>query len=368
VAAEGVQEGYLLLGDISGYTAYLTGTELDHATGVIEDLTECIVDHLAAPLRLVKLEGDAVFTYAPGAAVSNAERVLELAEQCYVAFRDRIADVVRQTTCTCAACANVGSLDLKFVAHFGRFVVQRRPGSEDLSGADVILVHRLLKNHVSEELGISAYALLTDAFVARMQSPPQLPDHRETYGGIGTVSGVVEDLASVADARQRDRRILVAADDADVEIEIHLRAPRAVVWDWYTTPDRMVRLSTGLTGAEVRSNGDGRMGVGAELHCAHGSGRAARRIIDWKPFDYFTEDLVPVTSSLTTPPPSRTTTEFVERAAGATTLRYRAQLTKPGPVLRLMKPLARRVYLRAFREMERRFNELVDTGEIATGR
>lgn len=139
-----VQQGYLLLADISGYTAFLTGTELDHATGVIDDLTSCVVEHLPPPLRLVKLEGDAVFTYAPHDVFSNGERALELIEQCYIAFCDRIADVIRQTTCTCAACANVGTLDLKFVAHFGEFVVQHGPRGDDLAGGDVIVVHRLL--------------------------------------------------------------------------------------------------------------------------------------------------------------------------------------------------------------------------------
>jgi len=365
VASLGVQEGYLLLADISGYTAFLTGTELDHATGVVEDLTSCIVEYLPPPLRLVKLEGDAVFTYAPEAAFSNAERALELIERCYIAFRDRISDVVRQTTCTCAACANVGTLDLKFVAHFGRFVVQHRPEGEDLAGPDVIVVHRLLKNHVAEALGIQAYAMVTDAFVARMQTRPQLPEHHEVYDGLGTVSALVEDLAPVADAYRRDRRILVAGDDADVEIEIELRAPRAVVWDWYTSPDRIVRFEAGVTGAEARPNGDGRMGVGAELHCAHGSGHAVRHIVDWKPFDYFTEDLRPTRSSFTTPPPSRATNEFLRRSDSSTTLRYRVQFTEPNLTLRLMKPLARRGYRRLFLETERRFNELVERGEIA---
>jgi uncharacterized protein YndB with AHSA1/START domain len=365
MADSGVQQGYLLLADISGYTAFLTGTELDHANGVIEDLTSCIVEHLPSPLRLVKLEGDAVFTYAPEDTFSNAERALELVERCYVGFRDRISDVVRQTTCTCAACANVGTLDLKFVAHFGEFVVQHRPGGDDLAGGDVIVVHRLLKNHVSERLGILAYVLLTDAFVARMQTRPQLPEHREAYDGIGPVGGLVEDLAPVADTYRRDRRIRVAAEDADFEIELHLHAPRTLAWDWYTAPDRMVRFEAGVTGADARPNSDGRMGVGAELHCAHGSGRVVRRILDWKPVDYFTEDLDPKKSSFTTPPPSRTTSEFLDRADGSTTFRYRAEFTKANFMLRLMKPLVRRAYRRTFVETERRFNELVQSGEIA---
>jgi Protein of unknown function (DUF2652) len=364
VEKAGVEHGYLLLADISGYTAFLTGTELEHANGVIEDLTSCIVEHLPPPLRLVKREGDAVFLYAPGDVFSNAERALELVEQCYIAFRDRISDVVRQTTCTCAACANVGTLDLKFVAHFGEFVVQRRSGGEDLAGRDVIVIHRLLKNRVTERLGVRAYALITDAFVARMRTTPQLPEHSETYDTIGTVAGLVEDLTPVADAHRRNRRIVVTGDEADFQIEIHLPAARPVAWDWFTTPERMVRFEAGVTGAEARSNDDGRMGVGAELHCAHGSGRAARRILDWKPFDYLTEELEPVKSSWSTPPSSRTTTEFFDRPDGTTTLCYRARFTKPDVVLRLMKPFVRRAYRRTFLETERRFAELVERGEV----
>jgi hypothetical protein len=359
-----VQQGYLVLADISGYTAFLTGTELDHASGVIEDLTNCTLEHLPAPLRLVKLEGDAVFSYAPHEAFSNAERILELVEQCYVAFRERLSDMIRQTTCSCAACANVGTLDLKVIAHFGEFVVHHRPGGDDLAGTDVIVVHRLLKNHVSEQLGLRAYALLTDAFVARMQTRPALAEYRATCEGIGSVDTLIEDLATMADSYQQHRRVVVAAEDADVEIELHLRAPRPVVWDWYTAPERMVRFEAGVTGAEARSNDKGRMGVGAELHCAHGSGRAVRHIVDWKPFDYFTEDLDPVTSGFTTPPAFRATTEFLSRPDGSTTLRFRAVLTKPNLMLRLTKPLVRSAVRRTFLKSERQFGELVERGEV----
>lgn len=364
VSATGVEQGYLVLADITGYTAFLAGTELDHANGVIEDLTNTIVEHLPPPLRLVKIEGDAVFVYAPRDVVSNGERILELVEHCYVAFGDRIADVVRQTTCTCTACANVETLDLKFVVHFGEFVVQRRSGGEDLAGKDVIVAHRLLKNEITDRLGVRAYALLTAAFVTHMATPPQLPGHTETYATIGMIDGLVEDLAPVAAARRQGRRVVVTADDADVELEVHFPVAPAVAWDWYTTPARMVRFEAGITGADARANDAGRMGVDAELHCAHGSGRAVRRILDWKPFDYFTEELRPVKSSWSTPPASVTTSEFVERPDGTTTLRYRARLTDPNLVLRATKPLLRRLYRRTFRDTERRFRALLEHGEV----
>jgi hypothetical protein len=46
-------------------------------------------------------------------------------------------------------------------------------------------------------------------------------------------------------------------------------------------------------------------------------------------------------------------------------LRYRTRFTKPGLGLRLMKPLALRAVRRIFLATERRFNELVDSGEVA---
>jgi PDZ domain len=38
----GTRQGYLLLADISGYTAFLTGTELEHAHGIVNELTTLI--------------------------------------------------------------------------------------------------------------------------------------------------------------------------------------------------------------------------------------------------------------------------------------------------------------------------------------
>ena len=65
------QQGYLLLADISGYTAFLTGTELEHAHAIVRELTKLIRERLAPPMRFVKLEGDAVFCYADAGAFAE---------------------------------------------------------------------------------------------------------------------------------------------------------------------------------------------------------------------------------------------------------------------------------------------------------
>ena len=62
-----VRSGYLLLADISGYTAFLVGTELEHANAIVRELTTLVRVRLSPPMRFVKLEGDAVFCYADGA-------------------------------------------------------------------------------------------------------------------------------------------------------------------------------------------------------------------------------------------------------------------------------------------------------------
>ena len=54
----------LLLTDISGYTGYLAGVELDHAQDILADLMGTIVNALRPGFRLAKLEGEAAFMFA----------------------------------------------------------------------------------------------------------------------------------------------------------------------------------------------------------------------------------------------------------------------------------------------------------------
>src|SRR3954449_3884288 len=82
----GVHEGYLLLADISGYTAFLTGTELEHAHEIIQELTTLIRERLAPPMRFVKLEGDAVFCYADTETFREGERLVGLIQGLFLRF------------------------------------------------------------------------------------------------------------------------------------------------------------------------------------------------------------------------------------------------------------------------------------------
>ena len=118
----------LLIADISGYTSYLAGVELDHAQDILADLIGTVVTTLRPTFRLAKLEGDAAFMEAAEADLDGS-LLLDVIERCYFGFRRRRRDVRQATSCECDACIRIPDLILKFVSH-ERFAVRGRQGSD----------------------------------------------------------------------------------------------------------------------------------------------------------------------------------------------------------------------------------------------
>ena len=59
------QHGHLLLADISGYTSYVASTELTHSQEILTELLELIIERFKPLMTISKIEGDAIFAYAP---------------------------------------------------------------------------------------------------------------------------------------------------------------------------------------------------------------------------------------------------------------------------------------------------------------
>ncbi len=332
----GPREGYLVLADIAGYTEFFTGTELEHAQGILEELSALILERLAPPLRFVKLEGDAVFCYADGSTFTDGERLLELLEVCYCDFSNRLFDMARSATCPCAACASMESLDLKFVSHYGTYVVQRVGGVEDVAGPDVILVHRLLKNSVSERTGCQAYVFLTDACLEQLPSALALPEHTESYESLGETRGGVHDLKPVLEQMREDRREYVGTDDADFEWTFEAPVPPAVLWQYFVDPGKRLKWQSFNKAIKNQPNSRGRLGAGASSHCTQQLGGLLHRYVDWRPFSYFTQIITPDQRQLIGAPPFTLTTEFIPSESGGTVFTSRSRLHNRGL---LMKPL-----------------------------
>jgi uncharacterized protein YndB with AHSA1/START domain len=279
----------LVIADISGYTGYLAGTELDHAQDVLADLMDTVVSSLRPRFRLAKLEGDAAFVFAPAERIDGS-LLQDTVEGCYFAFRRRLRDIRQASSCECNACILIPNLNLKLVAHHGSIARQRIAGREELVGSDVIVVHRLLKNSVEDALGFAAYALYTDACVRMMDVDPVtlgLHEHRETYEHVGEVVGWVRDLEAAWAEEQERRRLVVPRESALWVLELDYPAPPEVLWEYLTLPGRRVEWQAGVT--DVREDaGGGRRGVGTTNHCVHGRDAIVEEILDWRPGEYQT--------------------------------------------------------------------------------
>lgn len=351
------REGYLVLADITGYTKFLADSELEHAQGIIGELMSLIVACLAPPLRFVKSEGDAIFCCAESSLLADGERLLELLEVCYLQFSNRLGDMARATTCRCAACAAMDTLDLKFIAHFGTFVPQRVAGLEDVAGSDVILAHLLMKNSITERTGCRAYAFFTDPCLAHLPAALPLRRHSEGYESLGEVAGGVYDLKPVLEGERQAPRRYIGPEEADFEFTARFKAPPVELWQYHIEPEKRLLWHGDAVAETNEPNGEGRLGAGGGSHCDHGgSGAAFHRYVDWRPFSYFTAELVPTKGSFVgalfgiheNEITCLEMTEFVPGTNGWTTIHSRLRLMDHGWLarlrLRLYAPFFRRLH------------------------
>jgi len=280
----------LVLADISGYTSYIAGVELDHAQDILADLTDAVVRALRPTFRLAKLEGDAAFAYVVTDAVDGSA-LQDTIEHCYLAFRRRLRDIGQASQCDCNACTLIPRLDLKFVVHHGVIARQRMAGREELVGRDVIVVHRLLKNSVQTALGVGAYALYTDDCVRMMglldPAKAGLVEHSETYDFVGEVTGWVRDLEAVWQDTEASSAPVVAAAVAAWSTSVTFEAPPAVVWEWVTSPARRLQWQIGVEVVNEEVAGS-RRGVGTMNHCVHGRDAIVEEVLAWRPPEILT--------------------------------------------------------------------------------
>jgi hypothetical protein len=202
-------EGALVLADISGFTEFVTATELEHGPPIIAELLGEVMRTLSPPLEIQEVEGDAVFALGPDRVVRPRRALLDVLEDAVGAFKNRQRELEADESCACRACRGVGDLDLKVIAHHGRYLRQMVGDRAQAAGGNVILAHRLLKNGLAKR---RAYMLLTDAAVRWAGVDPVgagFERHSEWYEHFGDVDYFVKDLTAASPAsagRDADER------------------------------------------------------------------------------------------------------------------------------------------------------------------
>jgi len=177
----------ILIPDISGFTEFITTTELEHGAHAINMLIDAIVQEVGDEYEVSEIEGDAVLLIKKGPAPTQDE-LESICLRIFNAFHFRRKFMQQHNICPCGACQAIINLTLKFVAHHGpvaeitvgRFIKQ--------SGPAMIVAHRLLKNSINNH----EYLLVTDQLlqqVTNTSDPIEMEwaHSSEEYPSIGTV-------------------------------------------------------------------------------------------------------------------------------------------------------------------------------------
>ncbi|HEY8648031.1 MAG TPA: DUF2652 domain-containing protein [Candidatus Limnocylindria bacterium] len=258
-------EGLLVMADISGYTAFVSGTEHEHSGEILAELIENIAKSFGGKLSVDQVEGDALCCTTERTGVEITDWLRET----FATFHRRLRDMKAATTCPCQACQMIGGLGLKFVVHRGTFSRQVVAGVVQLHGSDVNLIHRLLKNTVPlREYLLATAAAMTGWPAGALADYIDAPQHYD----LGDVSAAYLDLAPVrADALREDRTV-VTNTEAKLRMSHRYDATPEQVWRLMTDPV-LRRQIMNVNRLDFEKGARGSL-VGAEYHCEHGGDHA----------------------------------------------------------------------------------------------
>ena len=213
----------IFIPDISGYTEFVSRTELEHSSHIINELLKGIVDSNCTDLTLAEIEGDAVLFYRTGEPLPFDEMTRQ-AVAMFSNFHTQLKIIERDSICQCGACQTASNLSLKFVMHYGAIQEIRISNFVKASGIDMIIAHRLLKNNLPSQEYVLATAKYLDAVSNQTNTPDLTWDSSsEEYPAVGTIpfqyallDAVRDSIPPVPDRQQA----VVRLDNRSVEIDI----------------------------------------------------------------------------------------------------------------------------------------------------
>lgn len=227
-----MQQATILIPDISGYTNFMTKTELSHSTHIVNELLQVIADSVQSKFTLAEIEGDALLTYANGRV--SEEEIEAICADAFKNFHYFLKVIERDSVCRCGACNNASGLTLKFIVHYGMFEEIKIAQFTKLSGPDMIIAHRLMKNSVPS----TEYILVTDAYqFSGDDSVLHWEGAEDHYDLIGKVPyryapiGHLKDEVSDPESPEDYSSVFGLARVMDIEIEAPLQEVHAILTD-----------------------------------------------------------------------------------------------------------------------------------------
>lgn len=157
--------GLLFIPDISGFTRFVSETEIEHSRLIIQELLETLINSNTIGLEISEIEGDAILFFKYGSPPSP-EEVYGQVEKMFCAFHKSLFAYDHRRFCQCKACVSAIDLTLKVITHYGEFTGYSVQKFNKLIGKDIIVAHQLLKNDIDTH----EYWLVTKSLLP--ENPP----------------------------------------------------------------------------------------------------------------------------------------------------------------------------------------------------
>ena len=154
----------LCIACISGYTEFIKfhKTETTYSESQIQRVLMTIMNSDLAPIIVNKLEGDALLMYCDSINFDDPKAIKQLVDKSAVihgVFENEKALI--STICPCnpsKLCPALPKLKIKILFTIGEVSLLQMANFTELSGVDVILIHRFMKSNVDSP----EYTLLTE--------------------------------------------------------------------------------------------------------------------------------------------------------------------------------------------------------------
>ncbi|MEM7105144.1 MAG: DUF2652 domain-containing protein [Bacteroidota bacterium] len=147
----------IFIPDISGFTRFISDTEINHSRHIISELLEVVIDANDTGMTVAEIEGDAVLFYQENSRLT-IEEVLSQVKKMFISFHEHLKLYESRRICECGACTTAVNLAIKFVVHFAEFGMIEVKHFRKPYGFEVVRAHRLLKNNINNK----EYLLITD--------------------------------------------------------------------------------------------------------------------------------------------------------------------------------------------------------------
>ena len=145
-----IDEGNLLIPDISGFTRFVQNTDMEIGKHIISRLLTVLLNTNVLNMDVSEIEGDAILFYKLGKRFSATE-VMTQFNMMQKRFRTELLQLAQETGLDL-------KLSLKMIAHYGQLSQYRVGRFTKLYGTSVIEAHRLLKNSIESD----EYLIITD--------------------------------------------------------------------------------------------------------------------------------------------------------------------------------------------------------------